>query len=188
MTTIQFPLYTGESYTATLYEINGTQIQANVPANEIIPGVFNVDFETVPDGFYRIVVSSSGAPLYTDTVKVAASKEINNVVSEVSIRLNEPVTSVVEESELGSECVYNEAYPDVYPDAYPCDVDTGGFNNFELCITDSNNNPLENATVKVCSEQVTGPNGLVQFDLAPGTYTAEVIFNGQSQSVTEFNV
>lgn len=70
----------------------------------------------------------------------------------------------------------------------PDDPVTGDIDRFELCITDSNGNPLKNVTVKICSEQVTGPDGLVQFDLAPGTYTAEVIYNGQSKSITEFNV
>ena len=82
------------------------------------------------------------------------------------------------------------AFPTSLPNAFPCSVDSpsGSLNDFELCITDSNNNPLENATVKIGSEQITGPNGLVQFNLAPGAYTAEIIYNGQSHSVTEFNV
>ena len=91
------------------------------------------------------------------------------------------------------------AFSTSLPNAFPCDVDnpnpvdpvnpiTEGVNSFELCVTDSNDNPLENATVRVCSEQVTGPDGLVQFDLAPGVYTAEVIYNGRSRGTTEFNV
>lgn len=61
-------------------------------------------------------------------------------------------------------------------------------NNFDICITDSNGNPLNNATVKVCIEMTTGPDGVARVNLAPGTYTAEIIYNGQSRSVTEFNV
>ena len=122
MTTIQFPLYTGGSYTASLYQINGTQIQTDVPANEIVPGVFNVDFETVPDGFYRIVVSSNGAPLFTDTVEVVASNEINNVSSEDSDQANEAEPPTVTAPELGSGCAYPNAYPNSYPNAHPCDA------------------------------------------------------------------
>lgn len=109
MTTIQFPLYTGESYTATLYQINGTQIQADVPASEIVPGVFNVDFATIPNGFYRIVASSNGAPLFTDTVEVVASNEINNVSSEIPVSevlvqlINNIATEVGNIKKLGEE-------------------------------------------------------------------------------------
>lgn len=86
------------------------------------------------------------------------------------------------------------AFPTSLPNAFPCSVDNPdppdpiNLNDFELCITDSNDNPLENATVRVCSEQVTGPDGLVQFNLAPGEYTVEVIYNGRSRGTTEFNV
>ena len=87
------------------------------------------------------------------------------------------------------------AFPTSLPNAFPCGVDNPdppvcniSLNDFELCVTDNNNNPLRNATVKICSEQITGPDGLVQFNLAPGEYTAEVIYNGRSRGITEFNV
>lgn len=61
-------------------------------------------------------------------------------------------------------------------------------NNFELCITDNNDNPLSDATVVICTKQTTGPDGLVNFNLSEGEYTAEIIYNGQSHGITEFNV
>jgi len=61
-------------------------------------------------------------------------------------------------------------------------------NNFDICVTDSNGNPLNNATVKVCAQVTTGPNGIARLNLTPGNYTAEVIYNGETQSITEFNV
>ena len=70
----------------------------------------------------------------------------------------------------------------------PVDPITGGVNSFDICITDSNGNPLNNATVKVCIEVTTGPDGVARVNLAPGSYTAEIIYNGESRSVTEFNV
>lgn len=70
----------------------------------------------------------------------------------------------------------------------PDPPNTGGSNSFDICVTDSNGNPLNNATVKVCIEMTTGLDGIARVNLAPGTYTAEIIYNGQSQSITEFNV
>jgi len=87
------------------------------------------------------------------------------------------------------------AFPTSLPNAFPCDVDNPdppicniSLNDFELCITDSNGNPLGNATVKICSEHVTGPDGLVQLVLAPGPYTAEVTYNGSTRTVENFDV
>ena len=70
----------------------------------------------------------------------------------------------------------------------PVNPPTGNPNDFKLCVTDSNDNPLENVTVIVCTKQITGPDGLVNFNLSPGSYTAEVIYNGRSRGITDFNV
>ena len=82
MSTVQFPLYVGETYTTTLHEIDGTVVQANATATEVAPGAFNTTFATVPNGFYRIVVSDADGALFTDTVVINAANTINIVTSE----------------------------------------------------------------------------------------------------------
>ena len=82
MSTVQFPLYVGETYTASLHQIDGTVVEADVGATEVVPGAFNVTFATAPDGFYRIVVSDVDGALFTDTVSINSGNAINIVTSE----------------------------------------------------------------------------------------------------------
>ena len=65
-----------------MHQIDGTVVEADVGATEVVPGAFNVTFATVPNGFYRIVVSDVDGALFTDTVSINSGNAINIVTSE----------------------------------------------------------------------------------------------------------
>ena len=82
---VEVEVYVAEEYTATLHEIDGTVVEEDVEADEVVPGAFNVPFGTVPNGFYRVVVSDVNGPLFTDTVVINSANAINVVTGEARV-------------------------------------------------------------------------------------------------------